>query len=190
MSEPASILLSSESEEWYTPTAIVEAARSVMGSIDLDPASCEEANRTVKARRFYTREQDGLSLPWDTPAVWLNPPYGRDEDHKSNQATWTARLVNDHNAGRVEQACALVNAMTGNKWFRPLWAFPICFVDGRIKFVAPIETNPDEKKSPTHSSCVVYFGPNVERFVRVFSRLGHVVTPDRVARDEAQRRLL
>jgi hypothetical protein len=41
--------------EWYTPANYIEASRMVMGSIDLDPASSETANRTVCATAYYTK---------------------------------------------------------------------------------------------------------------------------------------
>lgn len=43
------LLNSSQSNEWFTPARYVEAAREVLGSIDLDPASCEAGNRIVQA---------------------------------------------------------------------------------------------------------------------------------------------
>ncbi len=174
-------ILSSESAEWYTPREIVDAAREVMGGIELDPASCPEANATVRAERIYTREDDGLRQIWEAATAFLNMPYGKSvEDNVSNQARWSHKLIDSHRAGRVEQACMLVNAVPGNRWFRPLWAFPICFLDGRVHFVAPAGSGP--RKSPTHSSCVVYLGPRVEAFVDVFGRLGTVVMPMQVAR--------
>src|SRR6266496_5442474 len=47
-------------DEWYTPPEIIELVRTVLGEIDLDPASCIEAQRTVMAKRFYTKHNDGL----------------------------------------------------------------------------------------------------------------------------------
>jgi hypothetical protein len=69
---------SSASNEHYTPRIIVEVAREAMGSIELDPASCELANReNVRAARFFTKEDDGLSRPWDAKTIFVNPPGGR-----------------------------------------------------------------------------------------------------------------
>lgn len=69
------LITQSNSNEWYTPSDYVEAARRVLRVIDLDPASCKEANRRVKANKFYTKETDGLQQEW-SGRVWLNPPYG------------------------------------------------------------------------------------------------------------------
>ncbi len=64
---------SSESNEWWTPEPYIEAARSVLGGIDLDPASCAQANETVQAARYCGVADDGLKQEWKG-RVWLNPP--------------------------------------------------------------------------------------------------------------------
>ena len=72
MATAREVFHSSESAECYTPAPIMEAARQVMGRIDLDPASKPTANKTVGATRFYDRDENGLSMPW-RGRVWLNP---------------------------------------------------------------------------------------------------------------------
>lgn len=67
----------SESNEHFTPEYIIEAAREALGGvIELDPASCAEANERVKAKKFYGAGQDFHSASWRCNTMLLNPPGG------------------------------------------------------------------------------------------------------------------
>jgi ParB family chromosome partitioning protein len=156
-------LLMSESNEWYTPDQYVDAARYLMGGIDLDPASCEQANETVRAEVFYTKDDDGFSQAW-SGRVWMNPPYGK-EDGESNQSRWTKRLIDSYENGEILSAVFIVNAATSATWFQRFWDYPICFVRRRISFVSPS----GEKNSPTQGNVFVYLGDDIEGFVDNFS---------------------
>lgn len=162
-------LQSSESNEWYTPAEYIEAARLVMGGIDLDPASNPIANKIVKAERYYTINDDGFAQDW-RGRIWLNPPYGRDGG-ESNQEKWSARLIEEYRAGNISSAILLVNAVTDRRWFNPLWDFPICFTDHRIRFYSP----DTEAGQPTHGNVLVYFGNDTDRFYAHFRGFGPIV---------------
>lgn len=72
----ASALHSSETYEHLTPIHIVEAMHEVLGEVELDPASSKFANKTIKAKRIYTQEDNGLIKPWRAKTLFLNPPGG------------------------------------------------------------------------------------------------------------------
>lgn len=167
--EPPPSLMSSASHEWYTPVEYLDAVRAVLGDIDLDPASSTLANERVGARRYFTRADDGLTHDWPG-RVFLNPPYGRDDGADSNQERWSHRLIDQYRRGITSAAVLLVNATPSNKWWAPLWDFPICFTERRVRFWGP----DGEQSSPTHSNAFVYLGADVDAFDRVFSRFGVV----------------
>jgi hypothetical protein len=151
--------------EHYTPSIYVEAAREVMNGIDLDPASCAEANEVVRAKRFFSQSQDGLSQSW-SGSVWLNPPYG------GQAGDFVAKLMVELAAGRVTEAVVLVNSnCTDTKWFQPLWDGLLCFTDHRINFYGG-ET---ERSGATNGSVFVYFGQRPLDFANIFKRFGAVV---------------
>lgn len=154
-------LFTSNTPEWYTPAHIIALARQVLGEIDLDPASCDEAQKTVQATRYYTQNDNGLLQPW-SGRIWMNPPYGRNIIDK-----WTERLLWYIQIGTVSSALALLPARTETAWFQPLHAYARCWVRGRLQFVGA------ENGAP-FPSVVVYFGKDVGMFADVFSELGPV----------------
>lgn len=179
------IHLSSDSNAWYTPSWLVEAARCALGgAIDLDPASCAEANCTVGARTFYTEEDDGLGRPW-FGNVFLNPPYGR-AGPKSGAGVWLERAVVDHDRGAVTAAVVVLKAAVGYGWFNQVWSRHVCFLTKRVVFTrgtsAPPPTSSREYAHPC-GTAVVYLGRDTRRFVDAFDRLGEIHVPFSVVRE-------
>jgi hypothetical protein len=74
--------------EWYTPDAILALVRAVLGTIDVDPASCDVAQARVQARTYYTLADDGLRQEWHGK-IFLNPPYTSGEIPRLFTNCWT-----------------------------------------------------------------------------------------------------
>lgn len=151
--------------EWYTPAVYIEAARLVMGCIDLDPASSALANETVKAGEIYTEESgDPDNLEW-FGNVWLNPPYAQ-----PLIKDFSDRLCSAVDGKQIEQAIVLVNNATETVWFQNMArrASAICFPEKRIKFVGP----EGEKGQPLQGQAFLYFGDDSARFVSAFFDYG------------------
>lgn len=170
-------VIQSETNEWYTPTEYINAARRVLGGIDLDPASCEEVNRTVQAAQFFTQctlpcggkdwcTHDGMAQTWKG-RIWLNPPYGR------LAGQFVIRCAEQYAAENVAAAVILVNAhCTDTAWFRPLWDGTLCFTYGRLNFAAGTAA----RGGSTHGSVFAYLGPDPAAFAAEFGQYGAIVT--------------
>ena len=173
---------STKTVEHYTPPKVIDAARSVMGGIDLDPASCEAANRIVAAANYITEAQDGLRYSWPG-RVFLNPPGGKSPAHhkhltKSSQALWWHYLAQHYQSGITQQAifvcfsielfqtCQLVKGSAAH----PL-DFPVCIPARRLQFYG---------SQPVHANALIYLPPanNLEPaatwFKKQFAQFGRV----------------
>ena len=116
--------------EWYTPDKYLQAARDVLGRIDLDPASSVMAQEKVRTDRFFTIEDDGLHQEWHGN-VWLNPPYPQ-----PNIALFASKMVAEFKSGRVKAAVMLTHNYTDTRWFHELLAAAnaICFTRRSHRF--------------------------------------------------------
>ena len=153
--------------EWYTPERFIEAARHVLGGIDLDPASSEIANRTVKAGKIFTAEDDGLAQDWPIGTIWMNPPYA--QPLMGQFAEKFAAAIRKGSTGVV-----LVNNATETAWFQTIAAEcgAICFPKSRIRFV---DQQGNESGAPLQGQAIFYCGPDIEAFAASFSQFGLVV---------------
>lgn len=192
----------SQSYEHFTPPDYCEASRQVMGSIDLDPASSEIANRIVKAKRIFTEEQNGFMRPWKGN-VLCNPPGGicnaegvmlppRVKGVKrapgtylggqSSAVAWWRKTFREFITGPSRSAifygftveiCQTTQQLEGESVFE---AQALCFPSERIRFWHlnhQGELAPNP--SPTHANVIVYLGKQRALFKKRFSDFGKVV---------------
>ena len=152
--------------EWFTPLKYIEAAREVMGAIDLDPATHPSAQETIQAAKIFTRADDGLTQSWHG-RIWLNPPYAQPLIRQ-----FTEKLVEELSGGNATEAVLLTHNYTDTGWFHHAEsiAAAVCFTRGRIKFV---DIDGDEC-APTQGQALFYYGEHAERFGDVFREFGFV----------------
>ena len=152
--------------EWYTPPQFIESARLVMGSIDTDPASNPIANATVKAARFFTKDEDGLKQKWDGN-VWMNPPYAQ-----PLMSQFAEAISEKFESGEIEQAIILVNNATETQWFQRMAsvASAVCFPKSRVKFLDPN----GKPGAPLQGQAIIYMGDNRRVFRDEFRKYGAI----------------
>jgi len=141
-------LFTSDTAEWETPQDFFDELDQEF-SFDFDPCATIE---NAKCAQFYTKENDGLSLPW-YGTVFMNPPYGREI------GKWVARAADEGKKGAT--VVCLLPARTDTRWYhehiwdaknhRPREGVQVRLIRGRLKFGGASNSAP-------FPSMVVIFG--------------------------------
>ena len=142
----ADALFSSASVEWETPPEIF-AEYDRKYHFTLDVAATKE---NALCSRYYTKETDGLSRPWQTDgAVWCNPPYGKDI------VKWVRKAYEESRKGQT--IVMLVPARTDTRWFHDfiLGKAEVRFIRGRLYFKV---NGVKQDRAPFPSIIVIYNG--------------------------------
>ena len=147
--------------EWYTPYKIIDLVKEVLGSIDIDPASNDIAQKWINAKIIYTKDTNGLDKPWKGK-VWINPPYDTPTLRK-----FTKKFLEEYENGNMVEGIMLTNSGTDTQFNIPLQQGLQAYTNGRISFLSPSE---QEIGKPSRGQLFTYLGPNPEKFIEVFTR--------------------
>jgi len=155
--------ISTGENEWYTPSQYIESIRIVLGVINLDPASNEFAQKTIKAEKFFTKDNCALSQTW-SGNVFMNPPYSYPEIKQ-----FVDKLLFEN----LDSWIVLTNNATETNWFQALLnsCDCLCFPDTRIKFFSPNNNS----MSPRQGQAFFYYGNNQELFAQEFNQYGLIL---------------
>lgn len=151
-------LLSSESEDYGTPSSYAELSRYVMGRIDCDPASDAYWNyHVIKAGTFYDQRIDGMKAPW-FGAVHHNAPSNRELG--ISVKPWWERLCAFYLRGEVECAVWIGFQLGQLQVLQGSPQHPLQFINlfpaRRIDFMRRMPGNapPQPAGSPTHANYI------------------------------------
>jgi site-specific DNA-methyltransferase (adenine-specific) len=116
---------SAKTVEWATPADFFAKVDAEFGPFTLDPCATPE---NAKCASYYTREQDGLSLPW-FGRVFCNPPYA------GAVRAWLQKACDSVESGHAELVVMLLFARTDSKWFQDYQSIAqVRFLPGRLRF--------------------------------------------------------
>ena len=163
-----------KSQHWNTPTKYVEAVKKVLGGrIELDPCSNEFS--VVGAETEYRLPQDGLGESWDFRTIYVNPPYGSDQQRGTRISHWLARCADAHDDHGSEVIARVPVAPNTKHWKRSVFgrATSVCFLyDTRLRF---LEDGQDTGKGAPMACAMIYWGRHPDDFFETFIEHGAVV---------------
>ena len=164
--------------DWQTPDKYLDAARAVLGEIDLDPGSNDRANERVRAKQIYTRHDSCLEHVWQGK-VWMNPAY-------TILPEMTERIISSYLAGTVPEALFMTHTKTvWDKWFQDAFRAcdAVCFVNELVEWFPGHLVDLERSHlginfaGPTYDergTVIFYFGKNIDKFKEHFIQFGAI----------------
>lgn len=134
---------SSATDLWATPD---DFYASVACEFPIGTDVCESPEN-AKARRYFTPQQDGLTVPWHG-VCWMNPPYGR------TIGKWV-RKAYESSLNGATVICLLPSRTDTAWWHEYVMKAEVRFIRGRLKFGGC-------KNPVPFPSALVIFRPPVE----------------------------
>lgn len=139
MDKSLQTMLSSKHYEWPTLQVTFNHLHKEF-NFTLDPCSTKE---NAKCKKFFTKEDDGLSKSWTNETVFMNPPYC------GQTGAWIKKAYDEFNATKDDWnpttvVCLITCSPDRSYWHDYIFPFAsqIRFIRGRLKFEGSKTTAP------------------------------------------------
>lgn len=142
--------------------------------VEFDP--CSNKDSIVNAGIEIILPDDGLKRKWSYKTIFVNPPFGRDFERKTTIKDWILKCYEANEKYDAEVLLLIPVATNTSHWKEFIFgkASAICFLyDTRLKF--RINGNEDNKGCPM-ACAMIYYGENIEKFYKIFSSVGYVMS--------------
>lgn len=178
------------------PDPYIQAVRTTLGVIDLDPCSSSVAQKIIEAQGWYkaNEAEAALAQPW-SGRVFLHP-----HPHSSIARRQLQKLLRDYLSDRVEAAVILANKID---WLRSeplLLSFPFLFHYRRQAYYRCLPGSHELVNfNPSFNSFTLYLPAKegathfddvaLDRFTHAFSPIGRIVLAEDLGEDWGQHAL-
>ena len=175
--------ITNDSEEWKTPSVVLDAARKVIGTIECDPCASPFFKITGANGAAFDKDANGL----DASAIWQGSTF-ISPGLRLSILPWLEKATASISDGQVPSAIAFFPAQFSAAVVRVLVGNPICLLNGPLTTVA-YKNNVSGTSmgefaiNQAMAAAFIGAGKKAARFIDAFSKLGTVIVP--VAHSEA-----
>lgn len=159
-------------QNWNTPSKYADVVHKFFDNeLFLDP--CSNSSSIIISKLSLALPLDSLSIEWNFPTIFINPPYGRDKERGTTIKNWIIKAWESHIEFGSEILMLIPVATNTSHWKEFIFGKGhICFLsDTRLKF--RIGGNERNKGAPMPCA-MIYYGENIQKFQRYFGNFGHV----------------
>lgn len=161
-----------DSDENYTPEDLTNLIHDFYGYPDLDPFSNSFANKGIKAKKFYSKKDDGLKQDWrGNKTIWINPPYSR-----GFLKPVVNKLIESLNS-EYPEVFLLTNTDNSTQWYGTALQRCDRFImpTTRLTFYSPKRAAEGKKQDQNpRSQTLFYFGQQPQKVEEIFEYWGVV----------------
>lgn len=186
--------VSNSTGAFFTPKIIIDRVHNMWaqyGGIDLDPASCPEANRIVNAKTFFGEREDGLVKSWDDDdyrTIFCNVPFGewtsdkkKKKEYKLEESGWMRKVMKVLDKKPDKEFILLAPEKSRcSKVFEEFvknYCTAYLTPRNRIKYWGEHTgwTNCEKGGgSPTSGTYIYYVGKHLDLFIKEFEQFGNI----------------